>query len=80
MTTCLVAYDVANNKVRRNLRRILCGYGEPVQKSVFLCTLDSAIRQRLERELANFSLGPYDSLLVETLQIHQPMPPCLLAH
>jgi CRISPR-associated endonuclease Cas2 len=75
-----VAYDVADSKMRRELYRILCGYGEPVQKSVFRCTLDSTIRQRLERELAEFSLGPSDSLLVETLQTQSPMSPCLLVN
>lgn len=78
MTTCLVAYDVANNKTRRNLYRLLCAYGEPLQKSVFRCTLDHTNRQRLDCELAQVSLGPMDHLLVETVHYPYPIPLCLL--
>ena len=79
MTSCLVAYDVANNKTRRTLYRLLCAYGEPLQKSVFRCTLDSANRQRLDGELAQISLGPTDHLLVETMRDSCPIEMYLVA-
>lgn len=78
MTTCLVAYDVANNKTRRTLYRLLCAYGEPLQKPVFRCTLDRVNRQRLDGELAQISLGPTDHLLVETLYNSIPIELCLV--
>ena len=78
MTNCLVAYDISNGKTRRALYRLLCGYGQPVQKSVFRCTLDGSVFQRLKDELADFAIGPKDSLLFETLHVQHPMSPCLL--
>ena len=78
MTTCLVAYDVSNNKTRRALYRLLCAYGQPVQKSVFRCSLEHTVFQRLKDELADLALGPKDRLLLETLHAQHPLSPCLL--
>ena len=33
----VVAYDIANDQPRDRLHRLLRAFGEPVQKSVFLC-------------------------------------------
>ena len=32
-----VAYDISDRRRRNCLRRLLLGFGEPVQESVFLC-------------------------------------------
>jgi CRISPR-associated endonuclease Cas2 len=79
VTTYLVAYDVANCKVRAGLHRILCGYGKPVQKSVFRCSLDSVVRRRLDRELAAVPLGLNDSLLIEAILTERTISTCLIA-
>ena len=50
----LVAYDIADNRRRTRLHRLLRGFGDPLQKSVFLCWLDGARHRRLESVLAAF--------------------------
>ena len=54
-TPIYVAYDIAQQKRRNNLHRLLRGFGRPVQKSVFLCWLDAARQRRLKTLLADFS-------------------------
>lgn len=50
----LVAYDISENRRRTRLHRLLRGFGEPVQRSVFLCWVDAPRRRRLERLLDDF--------------------------
>lgn len=50
----LVAYDIPDNRRRTRLHRLLRGFGDPLQKSVFLCWLDAARHRRLENVLVAF--------------------------
>lgn len=50
----LVAYDISDNRRRNRLHRMLRGFGEPVQKSVFICWVDVGRRRRLETLLDDF--------------------------
>lgn len=50
----LVAYDISDDRRRNRLHRLLRGFGEPVQKSVFVCWVDEARRRRLETLLDDF--------------------------
>ena len=55
----LVAYDIADDRRRNRLHRLLRGFGEPLQKSVFICWVDRARRTRLERLLADFAAATH---------------------
>ncbi len=59
VTPILVAYDIPENRRRTRLHRLLRGFGEPVQKSVFLCWLDDRRQQRLRQLLEDFALAPH---------------------
>lgn len=52
MATWVVAYDISDDKRRLRLHRLLRGFGEPVQKSVFVCQLDGRRKARLEQMLS----------------------------
>lgn len=71
-TDFLVTYDVADDRVRRKLFKLLKGYGEWAQRSVFVCALDARRRQRLERAIARLPLAAADRCAVLTL--HRPLP------
>ncbi len=57
----LVCYDIANNRRRYQVNKILCGYGERVQKSVFECYLTPTQRKTLKESLRR-GLGNGDSI------------------
>jgi len=62
-TQCwLVAYDVADQRRRTRLHKLLRSFGEAVQKSVFVCSLDAVRKARLEKLLRRQSLEPDDRL------------------
>lgn len=52
MTLLVVCYDIPDTRRRNRVARVLEGFGERVQKSVFECPLDAAgeaaLRQALE--------------------------------
>jgi len=56
----LVAYDISEDRRRGRLHRLLRGYGEPVQRSLFLCWLDAARRRQLEEMLQAFRHAPHE--------------------
>ena len=58
-TPVYVAYDISENRRRNRLHRLLRGFGEPVQKSIFLCWLDAVRQRRLEILLADFTRVPH---------------------
>jgi len=68
----LVAYDISDNRKRRNLFNHLSGYGMPLQESLFYCQLSSVKqRRKLSRELNELPLEANDRLhcfLVDTDQ------------
>ncbi|MCB1821340.1 MAG: CRISPR-associated endonuclease Cas2 [Candidatus Competibacteraceae bacterium] len=51
MATWVVAYDIGDDKRRSRLYRLLRGFGEPVQKSVFVCQLNGRRKAKLEQLL-----------------------------
>lgn len=58
----LVAYDVADQRRRTRLHKLLSGFGEAVQKSVFVCPLDWRHKARLEALLRRQPLESGDRL------------------
>ena len=49
-----VAYDISEQRRRTRLHRLLRGFGEPVQESVFLCWVDAVRQRRLGMLLDDF--------------------------
>lgn len=47
----VVSYDISNDKRRRKMAKILEGYGDRVQYSVFECELDAPQLTSLKRRL-----------------------------
>jgi len=50
-TVYLVCYDIRDEKRLRKVFRIMNGFGDPVQYSVFVCELTRRERMELEDEL-----------------------------
>ena len=51
----VVAYDISDNRRRNRLYKLLHGFGDPLQKSVFLCWLDAPAHGRFTKLLEDFS-------------------------
>lgn len=51
VTVGVLAYDIANTRRRTKVRRLLEGYGMPVQESVFLVALSATQWAALKRRL-----------------------------
>lgn len=49
----LVSYDISNQKRWRKIYKLLKGYGEHVQYSVFICQLSELQEARLKADLEN---------------------------
>lgn len=64
----LVAYDVSSPKRWRRVYRLLHGYGDWVQLSVFRCRLDPRRRRRMEQELRAVMETDEDRLLIALLE------------
>ena len=47
----LVCYDVADDKRLRKTYKKMCGYGDPIQYSVFRCELSSIEKQLMKEAL-----------------------------
>lgn len=62
----LIAYDVRDERRLRQTARLLEGYGERVQFSVFRCRLSKTELERLRWELARV-LQPEDDVLIVSL-------------
>lgn len=50
----VIAYDISDRHRRTQLHRLLRGFGNPIQKSVFICHLDGRRRHRLQKLLNGF--------------------------
>ena len=48
----LISYDIASNRTRRRIAKILADYGRRIQYSVFECDIDVKRYKKLYRELA----------------------------
>lgn len=60
--TWLVTYDISDNRRRNRLHKILSGYGQPLQKSVFLCQLSARKLRKMQDEVAAFERDLTDSI------------------
>jgi len=58
----LITYDISDNKKRKKLYQFLNGYGIPLQKSVFLCTLKQVQQMAISQELKKIKLDITDSI------------------
>lgn len=67
----LVSYDIACPKRWRRVFRLLQGYGEWVQLSVFRCRLDTRRRARMAEELREATDIDEDRLLIARLDDEQ---------
>lgn len=54
MQPLLVSYDITNNKRRYRLHKLLKAYGQPLQKSVFICWVNQVIHRKLSAEIERF--------------------------
>lgn len=63
----LVAYDVSEPKRWRRVFRLMKGYGEWLQLSVFRCRLTEDRRQRLSAALAKLIDPAHDRVLIADL-------------
>jgi len=62
----LVAYDIRDPKRWRSVYKLLQGYGDHLQYSIFRCSLNQRGREKLRWELEKI-LKPEDSLLLVSL-------------
>ena len=58
----VLVYDIADNKLRTRLAKVVEGYGVRVQKSAFECRLTRGMKERLWQELGKFELGETDAV------------------
>lgn len=63
MEDLLVSYDVASDKRRRKLFKLLHRWGAPLQKSVFRCRVRAAGFDRMRREAEKLIDFETDSVL-----------------
>ncbi len=63
----LVCYDICDDKRLRLVFRIMKGFGEHVQYSVFLCSLSKAEKYRMMRKLAGVIDFVQDQVLIVDL-------------
>lgn len=60
----LICYDVADAKRLRRTYKKMCGYGTPVQYSVFRCELSAVERQQLQESLWEIMNWEHDRVMV----------------
>jgi len=63
----LVSYDVSDKKRLRQIHRLLCGYGDPLQYSVFTCELARTERFQLLHLLADLIHHQEDRVMLVDL-------------
>ena len=61
---CLVAYDIADDRRRYRIDRLLKGYGRRVQKSLFECHLKTSQLNELQSHLTHRMDERQDSILI----------------
>ena len=63
----LVGYDISEPKRLRNVHKVMCSYGDPIQYSVFVCDLDSVERVGMQQDLTGIIHNDEDSVLIVDL-------------
>ena len=66
-TLHLIAYDTPDQRRRQRLAKLLSGYGERVQDSVFECWLTASQRQALTARLNRVANTQHDAIRIYTL-------------
>jgi CRISPR-associated protein Cas2 len=62
-TTCyVIAYDIPNDKTRKNIHKILLGYGKWTQYSLFECFLNKRELLLLQSKLEQHLVATEDSV------------------
>lgn len=67
----LVTYDISDPKRLKSIFKLLKGYGEPWQKSVFFCHLGLLKRKKLEIRLLDLIHNWQDQVLIIDLGADQ---------
>lgn len=60
----IVAYDIAHDKRRLRVMKMLQGYGEHVQESVFECDLDPASYREMTKRLKQLTSAQQDNVRI----------------
>lgn len=60
----IISYDISENRRRARVSKVLLGFGERVQESVFECFLDVAQRQMLRERLAKLIKPEEDNVRI----------------
>jgi CRISPR-associated protein Cas2 len=60
----LICYDVCDPKRLRRTYKKMCGYGTPVQYSIFRCELSAVERQQLQESLWEIMNWDQDRVMV----------------
>ena len=47
----IIVYDISDQRERNRVSKVLAGYGQRVQESVFECRLSVGMRERLKKKL-----------------------------
>lgn len=63
----LVTYDVSDDRRLKKIYKRMCGYGDPVQYSVFLCDLSAKERVLMVGELTELIKHDEDQVLIVNL-------------
>ena len=63
----LVGYDISDPKRLRNVHKVMCSYGDPLQYSVFVCDLDGVERVEMQHDLADIIHHNEDRILIADL-------------
>ncbi|MBN2373961.1 CRISPR-associated endonuclease Cas2 [bacterium] len=58
----VITYDITDNKRRNRLRKLLLGYGEPVQLSVFECGINGKDLKDLQWKIKKLIKNSEDSV------------------
>ncbi|MDG7036197.1 MAG: CRISPR-associated endonuclease Cas2 [Nitrososphaerota archaeon] len=63
----LVAYDISDSKRLRMMYNLMCGYGDPLQFSVFLCELSGKEKVLMATDIISTINKLADSVLLVNL-------------
>jgi len=66
-TVYLVCYDVSDDKRLRKTHKKMCGFGDPVQYSVFRCELSPTEKQLMKQALWSILNWDHDRVMLVDL-------------
>jgi len=62
--THVIAYDISDDRRRARVSAVLQAYGDRVQRSVFVCTLETSVLQEVRSRVAEIINPETDSVYV----------------